>query len=135
MDVYNKKITWGEYNKGIKEISQNSLKETIRINEEINKYIEKISTENSEKISLIQKNQTEIDSQRNTNTANSNSQNNREAQCQFVRSQEYFKPVGGGFFQSMQNAESAFNNCMAGIPRITTNCTKDAFGQISCVSQ
>ena len=60
---------------------------------------------------------------------------NRESQCQFIKAQEYFRPATGGFFQSAQNAESAYQNCIAGIPQITTTCTRDAFGNVNCNSR
>ena len=60
---------------------------------------------------------------------------NRESKCLFVKSQEYLRPVLGGFFQSMQNANNAYDNCMAGIPQIITTCSKDGLGTISCASR
>jgi hypothetical protein len=59
----------------------------------------------------------------------------RESKCLFVKSQEYLRPVLGGFFQSMQNANNAYDNCMAGIPQINTTCNRDALGTISCTSR
>lgn len=60
---------------------------------------------------------------------------NRESKCMFVKAQEYARPVLGGFFQSMQNANNAYDNCMAGIPQINTTCNRDALGTISCTSR
>jgi hypothetical protein len=60
---------------------------------------------------------------------------NRKSRCRFVQSQEYLRPALGGFFESMNRANSAFDNCMAGIPQINTTCTKDAFGNINCTSR
>ena len=60
---------------------------------------------------------------------------NRESKCLFVKSQEYLRPALGGFFESMNRANSAYENCMAGVPQINTTCTKDAFGNISCTSR
>ena len=60
---------------------------------------------------------------------------NRESQCRFVQSAEYLKPSLGGFFESMNRANSAFENCMNGVPNINTTCSKDAFGNINCTSR
>lgn len=59
----------------------------------------------------------------------------RESKCLFVKSQEYLRPVLGGFFQSMQNANNAYDNCMAGVPQIITTCSKDGLGTITCASR
>lgn len=60
---------------------------------------------------------------------------NRESKCLFVKSQEYLRPALGGFFESMNRANSAYENCMAGVPQINTTCTKDGIGNISCTSR
>lgn len=60
---------------------------------------------------------------------------NRESKCQMMKAQEYLRPTMGGFFESMQNANNVYENCMAGIPQITTNCSKDGMGNISCTSR
>lgn len=60
---------------------------------------------------------------------------NRESSCRFVQSQEYLRPTMGGFVDSMNRANSAYDNCMAGIPQINTSCTKDGLGNISCTSR
>jgi hypothetical protein len=60
---------------------------------------------------------------------------NRESKCAFVKSQEYLRPALGGFFESMNRANSAYDNCMAGVPQINTSCTKDGFGNVNCTSR
>lgn len=60
--------------------------------------------------------------------------NNRASQCQFVRAQEYSRP-GLNFATAAQNAEGAYNNCMAGVPQIQTTCTRDFFGNMNCTSR
>ena len=142
LDLYKGKVTWGDYNQGRKvlmtqyialqkksyeEYREDLITKSKESNEKVAKFIE------NKQITNQQKQQQENENRQRDGNANATA--NRESQCQFVRSQEYFKPVAGGFIQSMQNAESAFNNCMAGIPRITTNCSRDAFGQVNCVSQ
>ena len=57
------------------------------------------------------------------------------SKCQFVKASEYLKPTLGGFFESMQRANSAYENCMNGVPTINTTCSKDAFGNINCNSR
>jgi len=59
---------------------------------------------------------------------------NRASQCQFVRAQEYLRP-GLNFATAAQNAESAYSNCMAGVPQIQTTCTRDGFGNMNCTSR
>lgn len=60
---------------------------------------------------------------------------NRQSKCRFVQAQEYARFTPGGFFESMKNANNAFDNCMAGVPQINTTCTKDGFGNINCTSR
>jgi len=60
---------------------------------------------------------------------------NRQSQCRFIQAQEYARPSLGGFFESMNRANSAYDNCMAGIPQINSTCTKDALGNINCTSR
>lgn len=60
---------------------------------------------------------------------------NRESKCRFVQSQEYLRPALGGFFESMSRANSAYDNCMAGVPQINTSCSKDGYGNINCTSR
>ncbi len=60
---------------------------------------------------------------------------NRQSQCRFIQSAEYAKPALGGFLESMSRANSAYDNCMAGVPQINTTCSKDAFGNIACTSR
>lgn len=60
---------------------------------------------------------------------------NRESKCRMVQSAEYAKPALGGFFESMNRANSAFDNCMAGVPQINTTCSKDLMGNINCTSR
>lgn len=60
---------------------------------------------------------------------------NRKSRCQFVKAQEYARPVLGGFLQSMQNANNAYENCMAGVPQVTTTCSRDGLGTITCNSR
>lgn len=60
---------------------------------------------------------------------------NRESKCRMIQSAEYAKPALGGFFESMNRANSAYDNCMEGIPQINTTCSKDVFGNINCTSR
>lgn len=60
---------------------------------------------------------------------------NRESKCQMLKAQEYLRPVMGGFVESMQNANSVYDNCMAGVPQINTSCSKDGLGNINCTSR
>lgn len=60
---------------------------------------------------------------------------NRESKCRMIQSAEYAKPTLGGFFESMNRANSAYDNCMEGIPQINTTCSKDVFGNINCTSR
>jgi hypothetical protein len=65
-----------------------------------------------------------------------NARQNRESQCRFVQSAEYLKPTTtGNFFESAIRANSAFENCMNGVPTINTTCTRDGFGNINCTSR
>ncbi len=64
-----------------------------------------------------------------------NMRKNRESQCRFAQAAEYAKPALGGFIESMQRANAAFDNCMNGIPTINTTCNKDVFGNINCTSR
>lgn len=60
---------------------------------------------------------------------------NRESKCSMLKAQEYLRPVMGGFVESLQNANNVYDNCMAGIPQITTSCSRDGLGNISCNSR
>ena len=60
---------------------------------------------------------------------------NRESKCRMIQSAEYAKPALGGFFESMNRANSAYDNCMEGLPQINTTCSKDVFGNINCTSR
>lgn len=60
---------------------------------------------------------------------------NRESKCGFIKSQEYFRPTQDSFFEVVNRANSAYDNCMAGVPQINTTCTKDFYGKINCTSR
>jgi len=107
-----------------------------------NAEIENKTKKNNENYALMTKGQVANEQQRaqqelvrKQNEAAANAVANRESQCRFAQSAEYLKFAPGGFFQSMQNANSVFENCMAGIPRQVTTCNKDVMGQVNCVTQ
>jgi len=58
-----------------------------------------------------------------------------ESKCAFVKAQEYARPNLGGFIESMNRANSAYDNCMNGVPQLNTTCTQDGFGSVNCVSR
>ena len=60
---------------------------------------------------------------------------NRESKCGFIKSQEYLRPTQDSFFEIVNRANSAYDNCMAGVPQINTTCTKDFYGKINCTSR
>jgi len=142
IDLYKGKLSWGDFNQNMKNLTLQFQAEQKKYNDELTLEIELRSKENKERYTKLiegqrvteqQKSQREIEAKQRE--ANANAQSSRESQCRFRQAAEYMKPVPGGFFQSMQNANSVFDNCMAGVPQMNTTCSKDYTGQINCVTQ
>jgi len=142
IELYKQRINWGDYNQARKKISTDSQYEQKKMTDDWNAEIENKTKKNNENYALMTKGQVANEQQRaqqelvrKQNEAAANAVANRESQCRFAQSAEYLKFAPGGFFQSMQNANSVFENCMAGIPRQVTTCNKDVMGQVNCVTQ
>ena len=155
LDLYQGKISWGQYNKNRADFNQEFKEAGDRFRRELQDEIKQLHNKNIERLADfndIQKREQENASQINRTPpapayvqptqrqydeveAQNALVRNRESKCLFVKSQEYLRPALGGFFESMNRANSAYENCMAGVPQINTTCTKDAFGNISCTSR